>query len=147
VNPRVRFDDEADAEYRLAGRWYETRREHLGLEFFNAVDAAIDRIVEVPQAGSPVRGLLPDLTVRRRAVMRFPTTSSTWCWRVTSGSSQLRTTAENQAIGTTASISRTLPSALLVFRSSVSCGFVSLTCAFTRGRSCSHRRPSGATRC
>jgi len=39
VNPRVRFDDEADAEYRFAGRWYEARREHLGIEFFDAVDA------------------------------------------------------------------------------------------------------------
>jgi plasmid stabilization system protein ParE len=72
MNPGVRFDDEADAEYRLAGRWYEARREHLGIEFFDAVDAAIDRIVAAPQAGSPVRGLPPDLTVRRRAVMRFP---------------------------------------------------------------------------
>jgi hypothetical protein len=42
VNPRVRFEDEADAEYRLAGRWYEERREHLGIEFFDAVDATID---------------------------------------------------------------------------------------------------------
>jgi plasmid stabilization system protein ParE len=72
VNPRVRFDDEADTEYRLAGRWYETRREHLGLEFFDAVDATIDRIATAPQAGSPVYGLPADLLVRRRAVMRFP---------------------------------------------------------------------------
>jgi hypothetical protein len=52
VNPTVRFEDEADAEYRLAGRWYEERREHLGIEFFDAVDATIDQIVEMPQAGS-----------------------------------------------------------------------------------------------
>ena len=43
MNPRVRFEDEADAEYRLAGRWYEGRRDHLGLEFFDAVDAAISQ--------------------------------------------------------------------------------------------------------
>jgi plasmid stabilization system protein ParE len=72
VNPRVRFDDEADAEYRSAGRWYEARRNNLGIEFFDAVDATIDQIVTMPRAGSMV-GLLPvELTVRRRAVQRFP---------------------------------------------------------------------------
>ena len=39
MNPRVRFDDEADAEYRFAGRWYEARREYLGIEFLDVVDA------------------------------------------------------------------------------------------------------------
>jgi toxin ParE1/3/4 len=72
VNPRVRFDDEADAEYRLAGRWYETRRRHLGIEFLDAVDATIEQIVALPRAGALVRRLPADLTVRRRAVTRFP---------------------------------------------------------------------------
>jgi plasmid stabilization system protein ParE len=72
VNPRVRFDDEADAEYRFAGRWYEARREHLGIEFFDAVDATIDQIVATPHVGARVRRLPSDLTVRRRAVTRFP---------------------------------------------------------------------------
>jgi plasmid stabilization system protein ParE len=72
VNPRVRFEDEADAEYRLAGRWYEERREHLGIEFFDAVDATIDQIVEMPDAGALVPRIPPNLPVRRRAVTRFP---------------------------------------------------------------------------
>jgi plasmid stabilization system protein ParE len=72
VNPRVRFDEEADAEYRFAGRWYEARREHLGIEFLDAVDATIDQIVAMPHAGSLVRRLPADLPVRRRAVTRFP---------------------------------------------------------------------------
>ncbi len=72
MNPRVRFEDEADAEYRLAGRWYEERREHLGIEFFDAVDATIDQIVEVPEAGALVPGVPTSLPVRRRAVTRFP---------------------------------------------------------------------------
>ena len=72
MTPRVRFDDQADAEYRLAGRWYEGRREHLGIEFFDAVDATIDQIVQMPGAGALVRRLPSDLTVRRRAVQRFP---------------------------------------------------------------------------
>ena len=72
MNPKVRFEDEADAEYRLAGRWYEDRRPHLGIEFFDAVDAAIDRIVAMPQAAPLVPRIQPDLSVRRRAVTRFP---------------------------------------------------------------------------
>ena len=66
MNPRVRFDDEADAEYRAAGRWYETRREHLGIEFFDGVDATIDRIVAMPHAAASSRGLPADLIARHR---------------------------------------------------------------------------------
>lgn len=72
MNPRVRFESEADAEYRLAGRWYEGQREHLGMEFFNAVDETINQIVLLPQAGSLVPRMPADLPVRRRAVPRFP---------------------------------------------------------------------------
>jgi plasmid stabilization system protein ParE len=72
VNPRVRFEDEADAEYRLAGRWYEERRENLGIEFFNAVDATIDRMVAMPQADTLVPRVPVKLRIRRRAVPRFP---------------------------------------------------------------------------
>lgn len=72
MNPRVRFEDEADAEYRLAGRWYEERREHLGIEFFDAVDATIKHIVGMPRAGSLVPRVPAELPVRRRAVTRFP---------------------------------------------------------------------------
>ena len=72
MNPRVRFEDEADIEYRLAGRWYETRREHLGLEFFDAVDTTIAQILEFPRSGSPVPRVPADLQVRRLPVSRFP---------------------------------------------------------------------------
>ena len=72
MNPRVRFEDEAEAEYRAAGRWYEDRRAGLGLEFLDAIDATIDHIVKLPEAGAPVRRLPPDLLVRRAPVKRFP---------------------------------------------------------------------------
>jgi len=72
VSPRVRFEDEADVEYRRAGRWYEERREHLGLEFFDAVDATIGQILDLPRSGSPVPRMPGDLPVRRIAVTRFP---------------------------------------------------------------------------
>ena len=71
MNPRVQFEDEADAEYRLAGRWYEERRENLGIEFFDAVDATINLICELPEAGALVPRVRPELGVRRRAVTRF----------------------------------------------------------------------------
>jgi plasmid stabilization system protein ParE len=72
VNPHVRFEEEADAEYRAAGRWYEDHRQHLAVEFFDAVDATIDQIVMLPDAGSPMPQMPADLPVRRRAVPRFP---------------------------------------------------------------------------
>jgi plasmid stabilization system protein ParE len=72
VKSPVRFEDEADAEYREAGRWYEARRTGLGMEFFDAVDAAPELIVRMPHAGAPVPRLPPDLPVRRAPVKRFP---------------------------------------------------------------------------
>ena len=68
----ARFEDEADAEYRTAGRWYEERVVGLGIEFFDAVDAALDRIARLPKAGALVRRVAVDLQVRRAPVSRFP---------------------------------------------------------------------------
>ena len=72
MNSRIRFEDEADAEYRAAGRWYEERRAGLGLEFFDEVDAAIGQVLEFPRAGERARRLPAELPVRRVAVKRFP---------------------------------------------------------------------------
>lgn len=72
MSPRVHFEDEADAEYRHAGRWYEGRREGLGIEFFDAVDATIRQIVDFPRLGVSVPRVPRDLPVRRLAVRRFP---------------------------------------------------------------------------
>jgi plasmid stabilization system protein ParE len=55
-----------------AGRYYEERLEHLGIEFFDAVDATIDHILELPRAGMLVPRMPADLLVRRRAGTRFP---------------------------------------------------------------------------
>lgn len=68
----VRFEDEADAEYREAGRWYDTKRSGLGREFFDEIDATVRRILEFPRAGAPVPKVSRDLPVRRMAVVRFP---------------------------------------------------------------------------
>ena len=61
MNPYVRFEEEAEAEYRVAGRWYEDHRQDLGVEFFDAVDSTIDQIVMLPDAGSPVPQMPADL--------------------------------------------------------------------------------------
>jgi toxin ParE1/3/4 len=44
----------------------------LGIEFLDAVNATIEQVVAMPRAGVSVRRLSSDLTVRRRAVTRFP---------------------------------------------------------------------------
>ena len=68
----VHFEDEAETEYRQAGGWYESRREGLGVEFFDEVDAAIRQVLEFPRIGAPVPRLPSELPVRRVAVRRFP---------------------------------------------------------------------------
>jgi len=72
VSARVRFEAEADAEYRSAGRWYEEQRPGLGTEFLDAVDAAIDFAIGFPRAGTPVPGVPVGLAVRTVPVRRFP---------------------------------------------------------------------------
>lgn len=72
MNPLVRFEDEADAEYREAGRWYDAKSAGLGVEFFSEIDAAVRRILEFPHAGAPVPRVPRDLQIRRLAVKRFP---------------------------------------------------------------------------
>jgi plasmid stabilization system protein ParE len=72
VKVPVRFEDEADLEYREAGRWYEDRRTGLGVEFFDAVDAAIRRILDFPHIGTRVPRVSRELPIRRLALMRFP---------------------------------------------------------------------------
>jgi toxin ParE1/3/4 len=44
----------------------------LGVEFLDAVDSTLSRIAEMPHAGAPVKGVPPDLPVRRAPVKRFP---------------------------------------------------------------------------
>lgn len=68
----VRFEDEAEQEYREAGRWYEARVAGLGIEFLDEVDATLLRIVGYPKSGSRVPRVSNDFPVRRLPVKRFP---------------------------------------------------------------------------
>jgi toxin ParE1/3/4 len=72
VTPAVRFEDEADQEYRAAARRYEEQRAGLGAEFLDAVDATLRQIVRFPRAGALVPRVPADLSVRRAPVKRFP---------------------------------------------------------------------------
>lgn len=60
----VRFEDEADAAYREAGRWYNARRAGLGVEFFDEVDATIKPILDLPNSGVRMRRLPTELPIR-----------------------------------------------------------------------------------
>jgi plasmid stabilization system protein ParE len=72
VTPSVRFEVEADEEYRAAARWYEDKRTGLGLDFLNAVNSTLSQVVRFPRGGAPVAHIAADLQVRRAPVGRFP---------------------------------------------------------------------------
>lgn len=55
-------------ELAAAVGWYEDRRRGLGSEFFDAIVRTLNRIAEMPEAGSPFR----DLNARRMLVTGFP---------------------------------------------------------------------------
>ena len=58
----------AAEELAAAVGWYEDRRAGLGAEFFDAIERTLNRIAELPEAGSPFR----DLKARRLLVAGFP---------------------------------------------------------------------------
>lgn len=58
----------ASEELAAAIRWYEERRAGLGGEFYDAIVRTMDRISEVPEAGSPFR----QSGARRMLVAGFP---------------------------------------------------------------------------
>ncbi len=72
MNLRVHFEAEAETEVLQVFQWYETRREGLGVEFLDEIDATIRRVLEAPFSGAAVPRLRPDLPVRRLATRRFP---------------------------------------------------------------------------
>jgi len=53
-----------------AARWYERHRAGLGVEFLGEVDAAVARMANTPEMGSPVPGV-SDKAIRHWPVRRF----------------------------------------------------------------------------
>jgi len=68
----VQFTREAVAELEDAVRWYEQRREGLGLAFLAAVDQAVDSAARWPSMGTPIDLIDAGTEVRRVPVARFP---------------------------------------------------------------------------
>lgn len=67
-----RSEPEASTELEDAAQWYEQRRSGLGIEFLEAIDAALEFIALFPEAGAPVPGVPLSLPVRHVPVRRFP---------------------------------------------------------------------------
>jgi len=64
---RFYFHEDAETEFDKAVEYYEDCRRGLGLEFAKEVYAAIARITQFPEAGSPM-----SKNTRRCLVNRFP---------------------------------------------------------------------------
>lgn len=69
MNWSVRFEPEADEEFRAAAGWYESQRQGLGADFLDSVDNALTQIVQFPRAGARVPRLPADLPVRTGAAV------------------------------------------------------------------------------
>ena len=67
-----RPEPEASAELEDAAVWYDNQRPGLGVEFADAVDAALERIARWPQIGRVIPGVADDVSARRLPVPRFP---------------------------------------------------------------------------
>jgi plasmid stabilization system protein ParE len=72
VNPIFRPEPEASAELEDAAIWYNGQRPGLGVEFVEAVDAALEQIAKWPHIGRAVPGVPHDVPARRFPIQRFP---------------------------------------------------------------------------
>ena len=72
MNRPFRIEPEASAELEQAAVWYEHQRSGLGVEFLEAIDTALDRIVRWPQAAQRVPGVATDVPARKAPVPNFP---------------------------------------------------------------------------
>ena len=68
MNRQLHTARPAAEELAAAVGWYEDRRAGLGSEFFDATVRTLNRITEMPEAGSP----FPNLNARRMLVAGFP---------------------------------------------------------------------------
>ncbi len=67
MTPRLSFRQQARAEVLEARVWYDAPMLGLGLEFAQAVDDALERVLRMPEAFTPLRG-----DVRQVVLRRFP---------------------------------------------------------------------------
>lgn len=69
---RLKFARGVRADISEAARWYAERDRQAGARFVVAVDRAIRRARQWPDAGSPVEDVKTSATIRRVPVGRFP---------------------------------------------------------------------------
>ena len=72
MNRIFRPEPEASAELEDAAIWDNSQRPGLGVEFVEAVDAALEQIARWPQIGRVIPGVPDDVPARRFPVARFP---------------------------------------------------------------------------
>jgi plasmid stabilization system protein ParE len=72
MNRVFRPEPEASAELEDAAVWYNNQRPGLGVEFVEAVDAALEQIARWPEIGRIVPGVPHDVPARRFPIARFP---------------------------------------------------------------------------
>lgn len=65
MTPRLVFRKQARAELVEAREWYDARAPGLGSEFARAVDAALELVLRMPEAFTPLRGVVRQVTLRR----------------------------------------------------------------------------------
>jgi plasmid stabilization system protein ParE len=65
MNRAFRPEPQASAELEDAAVWYNGQRPGLGVEFVDAVDAALEQIARWPQIGRTVPGVPKDVPARR----------------------------------------------------------------------------------
>jgi hypothetical protein len=68
----IRIHDEAAIEGETAASWYEQKRPGLGLEFQEAVDAALDLLQDELIPSTPLPGAAGKRGMRRFILTRFP---------------------------------------------------------------------------
>ena len=72
MNWPIWMEPEAAAELDEASRWYDDKRQGLGTEFLEAIDAALSHIARWPRTGAPVPLVAQDVAVRQVPAGRFP---------------------------------------------------------------------------
>ena len=68
----IRTEPEAEEELLEAAHWYERQRRGLGLDFLDAIGAAVELIRRQPTGGTRVPGVRDDVPARRMVLRRFP---------------------------------------------------------------------------
>lgn len=68
----IRFDPAAASELTEAAAWYESRHSGLGGRLLDEVERLLAALAARPESFPRVRGLAPELGVRRALLPRFP---------------------------------------------------------------------------